>query len=184
MIALHCKYLIYRLEFFSTLSYTRYGKMLMQFATIYIWHSPFFPSFPSTFSQFPSMDLENWANIHVAHTYMKAFYLCLCPSLVLSTTSDCRALFMRKSFRLQSKRFDCIFYGGGCMFNSKAPCRHLTYIMPVQGLTSQKILDVREGMTKQAAVSKSRNQHFLWDINRITVCEFPQQILLIKTITI
>ena len=180
MIALHCKYLIYRLDFFPTLSY-RYGKMLMQFATIYIWHSPFFPSFPSTFSQFPSMDLENWANIHVAHTYMKAFYLCLCPSLVLSTTSDCRALFMRKSFRLQSKRFDCIFYGGGCMFNSKAPCRHLTYIMPVQGLTSQKIWDVREGMTKQAAVSKSRNQHFLWDINRITVCEFPQQILLIKT---
>ena len=170
---------IFYLEFFFP--NPRYGKMLMQFATIYIWHSLFFPHSPSTFSQFPSMDLENWANIHVAHTYMKAFYLCLCPSLVLSTTSDCRALFMRKSFRLQSKRFDCIFYGGGCMFNSKAPCRHLTYIMPVQGLTSQKIWDVREGMTKQAVVSKSRNQHFLWDINRITVCEFPQQILLIKT---
>ena len=101
---------------------------------------PFFPPFSQhifSISIYGFRKLSKYTcSTYIHESLLFVFVPLLSPQ---HTTSDCRALFMRKSFRLQSKRFDCIFYGGGCMFNSKAPCRHLTYIMPVQGLTSQKI---------------------------------------------
>ena len=115
----------------------RYGKMLMQFANYLHMTQPFFPQHIFSISIYGFRKLSKYTcSTYIHESLLFVFVPLLSPQ---HTTSDCRALFMRKSFRLQSKRFDCIFYGGGCMFNSKAPCRHLTYIMPVQGLTSQKI---------------------------------------------